>query len=318
METLPPPVTRAEQAKIQYVPIPRLKQCPASGAGVHRWVYYAAATLIPFFTSREQELASYIEGLMTRPPSPHCEIEDAICSAKQAGPKEKRRKVSFDHYTATAFAERFPVSDYSEFLRGRSPVDPLGVTLQSFLESLFHSGETVLLFNDERTQGWPYEIGKGRNLENFTSGESGAWFLSNPVSGVTTKSPRTGRSSRRSKEHVTAFRHLLIESDQMSESAWTSILAQLPLPIVCVTHSGGKSLHALVRVDAESEQEYEDIRQKLREILVPLGACEASLSSVRLTRLPGVRRGPREQSLLFCNPNADATPIKSLVERSQN
>ena len=53
-----------------------LKPCPASGGGVHRWVFYAACRLIKVGLSDEQA-ETEIEALMTRPPDPASEIMDA-------------------------------------------------------------------------------------------------------------------------------------------------------------------------------------------------------------------------------------------------
>src|SRR5512133_3058278 len=44
-----------------------VKPCPASGGGVHRWVFYAACRLIKAGLSDEQA-ETEIEALMTRPP----------------------------------------------------------------------------------------------------------------------------------------------------------------------------------------------------------------------------------------------------------
>jgi hypothetical protein len=296
--------------------LPELGDCPAPDKGVHRWTFYAAATLIPYVpVERDGELEEYIASLMTREPSPYSEVADSIRSARGAGERERQPRVSFNEYAARAFAASNPIENHEAYLLSRSPIDPRTVNLQGFLNALYREGEVVLLFNREESQGWSYTIGGEKELSEFESGEAGAWFLANPVCGNSLMNPRTGRRSRRSKENVTDFRYALIESDCMGEKDWTAILAQLPLRIVSVTHSGGKSLHAVIRVDAENESQYEEVRQKLRKCLVPLGACEASLSSVRLTRLPGVYRAGREQRLLFLNPEPDGSPIETMTER---
>jgi hypothetical protein len=58
-----------------------LKPCPASGAGVHRWIFYAACTLVEMGLSNE-EAAAEIEALITREPNPPSEITDALRSAR--------------------------------------------------------------------------------------------------------------------------------------------------------------------------------------------------------------------------------------------
>ena len=299
--------------------IPRIRGCPASGQGVHSWLFYASAKLIQSIPAeRDGELAAYLEARMTRPPSPHSEAADAIHSARRGAsrPKQRQSRVSFDEYRARAVAMRLPIEDYAQFLAVRSPVEPSTVSLHDFFWGLYEPGETVLLFHNQLGKGWRYRVGGNTNLDDFQAGEAGAWFLANPVTGQNLFNPRAQKLSRRSKENVTSFRYALVESDRMPFAQWTGILAQLPLPIVSVTHSAGKSLHALVRVDAASEAEYEEVCQKLRSTLVPLGIDEAALTSVRLTRLPGFQRGGQEQKLLFLNSAADGTPIQNLAERS--
>jgi len=59
----------------------RLKPCPAEGEGVHRWVYYAACTLVEAGYS-DEDATAIIEDMMTRDPNPPSEIEDALASAR--------------------------------------------------------------------------------------------------------------------------------------------------------------------------------------------------------------------------------------------
>jgi hypothetical protein len=58
-----------------------LKPCPASGNGVHTWVFYAACRLVEAGLSHEQA-ETEIEPLMTREPNPPSEIMDALRSAR--------------------------------------------------------------------------------------------------------------------------------------------------------------------------------------------------------------------------------------------
>ena len=82
--------------------------------------------------------------------------------------------------------------------------------------------------------------------------------------------------------------------------------------IACICESGGRSIHALVRVDADSKASWDALIQKVKPALVTLGADPGALSAVRLTRLPQARRGERVQRLLYLNPAPDGTPIVRL------
>ena len=123
------------------------------------------------------------------------------------------------------------------------------------------------------------------------------------------------KDSRRSEESVTSFRYAVLECDHEPKETWfpvwLKILVGLPLPIVSITDSAGKSAHAIVRVRAESKQAWDQFKRETLPPLVALGADNGALSAVRLTRLPGCYRGDRCQQLLYLNPAADGTPIFS-------
>jgi hypothetical protein len=231
------------------------------------------------------------------------------------GPKPN--KPEFDPVKAEAFARRIaPVSE--EWLIERSPIDIRALRPHQFLEHLYTPEERVLIFNRYRSQGqriWQHGIG----LAGFErSCPDGAWFLCNPVSGewlylqrCKSKFNPDGKT-RRAEENVTDWRFGVLECDHKPAEHWLAILVQLPLPIVSITTSGGKSVHALFRVEANSKAEWDQIvRKGLLPRLVPLGADPDALTAVRLTRLPGCHRRGALQRLLYLNPAADGTAILS-------
>ena len=143
------------------------------------------------------------------------------------------------------------------------------------------------------------------------------WFLCQPVSGKWYPNPRnrdretgTMKLSRRSQEAVTAWRYLVLESDEAPEDLWLNFLAILPLPIAAIYTSGGKSIHALIRVFARSKEEWDGIKRVMVGVLTKLGADAGALSAVRLTRLPGCLRGQRKQELLCLNPEPDPAGVR--------
>ena len=83
----------------------------------------------------------------------------------------------------------------------------------------------------------------------------------------------------------------------------------MPLPIACICESGGRSIHALVKIEAASKGEWDAMVKKMKPVLVTLGADPGALSAVRLTRLPQARRGRRVQRLLYLNPEPDGRPV---------
>lgn len=69
--------------------------------------------------------------------------------------------------------------------------------------------------------------------------ECGAWIRINPLDG-------RGQADR----NVVAYRHVLIESDTLSREDQERFYRKYELPIACLVDSAGKSVHAVVRIDA--------------------------------------------------------------------
>lgn len=223
-----------------------------------------------------------------------------------------------------------PAVDESWFIE-RSPIDPRGITPASFIEHAFLPGDRVLIFTSFRSQGdYLWQCGKGgwrlsdsrgvsavRSKIPTDGGTDGVWFLSNPVDGKWHANQREGgRYSRRSAEAVTAWRHLVVESDCAPSDLWLRLLAMAPLSIVAIYSSGGRSWHALLRVDQPDKATFDTLlRNEVKRTLPIVGADPGALTPVRLTRLPGCTRSGRMQQLIFLNPSASfekPKPIRDL------
>jgi hypothetical protein len=201
--------------------------------------------------------------------------------------------------------------DWRGFLRSRSPVDP-DVGPEEFLRALYRPGERVLVFRSERSQGdWGvdirqqrarvYELGDRPGVAPVAverlprGGKNGLWFLSQPVTGQW--APNGGvtdrgdaKLSRRSTPNVTAWRYLVLESDEADPGEWCAMLAGLRLPISAVYESGGRSVHALVYTESAGLAEWNAVRDRIVPYLARLGGDLGATSAVRLTRLPNVMR----------------------------
>jgi hypothetical protein len=201
------------------------------------------------------------------------------------------------------------------WIKRRSPVWPAIVTPAEYLSAVFRFGDQILVFADWQSQG--EEIYQHRSLKvnrkalgSFVRGNAhGVWFLANPVDGQYHFNPRQQGMSRRSEESITSFRHVVLESDSLPLSQWLRILVQIRIPICSIVSSGGKSLHALCRIDAKSKADWDRVVRGLMPKLVKAGADRNALTAVRLTRLPGCYRGDRLQELLYLNPGAQGGPI---------
>ena len=122
--------------------------------------------------------------------------------------------------------------------------------------------------------------------------EVGAWIRFNPVDGKGVKN-----------ENVTSFRYALVESDTMSISDQDAMYRKLELPIVFLVHSGGKSLHAIVRVDANDINEYGQRVSFLYDFLEKNGVKvdKQNRNPSRLSRMPGITRNGNRQYIVAEN-----------------
>lgn len=122
--------------------------------------------------------------------------------------------------------------------------------------------------------------------------EVGAWIRFNPVDGEGVKN-----------DNITRFKFALVESDTMPVSDQDAMYRKLELPIACLVHSGGKSLHAIVRVDAEDYTEYRKRVEFLYDFLEKNGlrVDKQNRNPSRLSRLPGVTRNGNRQYLVTTN-----------------
>lgn len=97
-------------------------------------------------------------------------------------------------------------------------------------------------------------------------------------------------------EDVTAFRFALVESDSLpQEEQWAKICASR-VPCAAVIDSGGKSIHAWIRVDARDAREYAE-RVAFLQGYFP-HADRKNSNPGRLSRLPDARRRGKRQRLL--------------------
>ena len=119
--------------------------------------------------------------------------------------------------------------------------------------------------------------------------EAGAWIRFNPVNGEGVKN-----------EHITKFKYALVESDSMSIADQDAMYRKLELPIACLVHSGGKSLHAIVKVDAEDYNEYRKRVEFLYDFLERNGVVvdKQNRNPSRLSRLPGADRNGNHQYIV--------------------
>lgn len=134
-----------------------------------------------------------------------------------------------------------------------------------FLAGMYHAGELVnIVIEHEITdKGKANPSGYGQTVERDAAmrlirdggtpqSDAGAWVRMNPVDGKGI-----------GDANVTAYRFALIEFDAVTMDLQLSLLARLPLPVNAILTSGGKSVHAWVRVNARSAEAYRAEGQRI-------------------------------------------------------
>jgi RecA-family ATPase len=127
-------------------------------------------------------------------------------------------------------------------------------------------------------------IGKLKTKDSrlFHFGNHGAYIRINPI-----------LDGGKGDEHVTDFRHALVECDNGTKEEQLGALQKIGLPITAIIDSGGKSIHAWVRIDARDRKEYDErvslIYRFCKESL-GMDLDEGNKNPSRYSRLPdGVR-----------------------------
>ena len=121
---------------------------------------------------------------------------------------------------------------------------------------------------------------------------AGAWIRFNPLDGKGVKN-----------ENVTEFRYALVESDNVDIEKQNAIIRELELPVAVLVYSGGKSLHAIVRIEAADYSEYRSRVDFLYEICRKNGLepDTQNRNPSRLSRMPGAVRGENKQFIVDKN-----------------
>jgi len=185
--------------------------------------------------------------------------------------------------------------------------------LKTYIQTLFRPDETVWYctksFKGEdgkyRPSGEHYHMKAGdmlRQLDHYHSlpevvgdwdPDAGAWIRFNPFD----------NSGFYKDENITAYRYALAESDSLPIEEQYRVLRESRLPIAALVESGGKSLHAVFRVDAKDKFEY---ASRVRDAYASLNTFgflvdPQNKNPSRLSRMPGVTRNGNVQKLIATN-----------------
>lgn len=249
---------------------------------------------------------------------------------------EEKTEPEFQPEVLHRQAARLGFEVTTEWLANRSPVDPYSYRAPGlFLSAIAHDGEYFVICCGELGKGsflfdrdqwafsplqtdWstqPPTLSRGDGLlgelpADALGTEGGAWFMCQPVRGEPADGSWWARGA------VTAWRYMVLEIDvEGFHREWMAFLVAAALPIEAIYTSGGRSVHALLRLDDASKDEWDATRDRYKRHLVSHGADPKALTAVRMTRLPGCYRAGRLQKLLYLAPRSDVRAIADLPEK---
>ncbi len=145
----------------------------------------------------------------------------------------------------------------------------------------------------------------------YCCGEVPPKIMVNPLSGEEAPKKDGNGDTLRGDACIAAHRFVVAEMDGVPIEEQLAFWRVVPnLPVAALIHSGGKSIHAWIRVDcADAEEWKNEIQDWLFPcFLEPLGVDGACKNASRLSRLPGHYRTDKGQiqRLLYLAPEGKA------------
>jgi hypothetical protein len=120
-------------------------------------------------------------------------------------------------------------------------------------------------------------------------------IIPNPLTGERGQT-KDGKHSYRADSCVEQFRFAVVEFDAISREQQIQFWGGVPLPVVALVDSGGKSVHGWVRIDATNADAWtRRVEDKLFTLLTAVGADVACKNEGRLSRMPGHFRAEKKR-----------------------
>lgn len=227
--------------------------------------------------------------------------KEVVAVVKSAYSKPQREawrpKAKYGYQNGAIVREDLPVPQMPKSVEAQ-PVE-------KFLAEAFELGESINICRSikdgdrERPDGtgetrkreeW-LELYKGDGLKEWQGSAVGVYVSINPNNG-----------KGRKKEHVTKWRHVLIEFDESTLDEQWKIIKKSGLPTTCIIKSGSRSLHAWVKIDADNEAEFTERVDFIFKHLEHSKVDSSTKDAGRLSRLPGAMRTAtgNQQELVEC------------------
>ena len=177
--------------------------------------------------------------------------------------------------------------------------DPQASEFRRFMQAAFAPTEVVCIC-DAVEEGRPVSAGSFITIEEWLNrfDDPQSRILSPEREGIFVRiNPFKPNLYSGSDNDVSAYRHVLVEFDDLPKPEQEKRLRDSGLPITVLIDSGGKSIHGWVRVDAPNRKEWDARRDEIYRVIPGIDAKNKNPS--RYSRLPGAWRSPTSQQRLL-------------------
>ena len=195
--------------------------------------------------------------------------------------------------------------------------DPVGQNVQ-FIDHLYEDKGVLLFAGPRNAPGIPnktliWDTALKRRFKKLGHVDI-EYIAPNPFTGGWAPKKSGAGNTRRGDNCVQHYRFSMAEFDDLSLPDQLAFWSQVELPIVALIHSGGKSVHAWLKVDnvTSLEQWDKQVKQELyAAYLGPMGVDSSCKNAARLSRMPGHFRQDKGQlqQLLYLDPKGQGGPI---------
>jgi RecA-family ATPase len=300
-----------------------------SGQCGHSTAFSVVCSVVNGFALDDETAYSLLQGwnLRCQPPWTESELRHKIGDAQRSshakarghllGPERSQRNgVSHHPSRKTSPAVKPRPANYDLQDAGELP-EPLNDGARLLIKTVFEAGEGIRIANARLNEDG-HEIPDGAGL--CISREE--WLRKLDAAGgnpnhIWASQKRTGiyigvnpmKIGGSKDSDVTAFRHTLFEFDEgLSLEEQFKLYQKSRLPCAAIIYSGGKSVHAWVRIDAANRKEYDERLAALYEHFESAGYKfdAKNKNPSRFSRLPHCVRFERRQELLALNTGCES------------
>jgi RecA-family ATPase len=177
-----------------------------------------------------------------------------------------------------------------------------------FLKAVFREGELISIGRgriDDNGEKAGIDCGEVRTREEWLAycAENGAAMI-NPGKGTFIRVNPMKTRDGKSDDDIADFRHCLLESDSESKEQQYGLYLKSGLPLAAITDSGGDSIHAWVKIEASSKEEYDKRVATVYALFRNYKFDSKNGNPSRYARLPGADRPEGWQKLLATHVGA--------------